>query len=216
GEPQVSSAARSTPRPFAGLAAGECVLAADIGGTKTTTAWVDSAGRVHGTRTDPSRALLGPDSVLGVTTTGLRHAHDDATASGQRPVAIGVGTAGVVEGGTITSATDAIIDWVGTDVAGALRTWPATEPWEPPALADPFSGETPLDEPLRPDHQHEDDDGEDHRVAEGEQILRQEQLQRDGERTHEEPTDDGAVEAVHPADDDRDEGDEQRRHPHGR
>lgn len=118
----MSSAALSTPQPFAGLAAGECVLAADIGGTKTTTAWVDAAGRVHGTRTDPSRALLGPGSVLGVTTSGLRHAFDDAVASGHRPVAIGVGTAGVVDGGIITSATDAIIDWVGTDVAGALRS----------------------------------------------------------------------------------------------
>src|SRR5699024_10091454 len=105
---------------FAGLAVGTSVLVADIGDTNTSTGWIGSERRLRGRHVTSSRALLGPDAVLGVVIDGLRRASEDANLHGQKPVAIGVGSAGVIDGGIVTSATDSIIDWVGTDVAGEL------------------------------------------------------------------------------------------------
>lgn len=107
-------------RGFADLPARTCVLAADIGGTKTTTAWVGPDGTAHAQRTTSSRALLGPKEVLEVVTDGLRAAREHALAAGYEAVAIGVGAAGVIDDGRVTSATDSIIDWVGTDIAAHL------------------------------------------------------------------------------------------------
>lgn len=96
------------------------MLVADIDGTNTTTAWIGSDGHTRARHTTSSRALLGPDAVLGVVVDGFRRASEDAHAHGHDPIAIGVGSAGVIDGGIVTSATDLIIDWAGTNVAAEL------------------------------------------------------------------------------------------------
>lgn len=95
-----------------------CVLVADIGGTTTTTAWVNSGGKLRAKQESSSRVLLGPEAVLDVVTTGLRRAYDDARAAGCEPVAIGVATVGIVDDGVVASATMA--EWPGTDVVGGV------------------------------------------------------------------------------------------------
>lgn len=96
------------------------MLVADIGGTKTTTAWIGPDGRARGHHTASSRSLLGPTEVLSVVQAGLTSAATHAAKHEHTPVTIGVGSAGVIDGGVVTSATDAIIDWTGTDIAGEL------------------------------------------------------------------------------------------------
>lgn len=105
---------------FAKLSTKTCVLVADIGGTKTTTAWIGPDGQAHARHTTSSRALLGPRPVLGVIIDGLSRSRQDAESRGYQPVGIGVGSAGVIDRGLVTSATDAITDWVGTDISGEL------------------------------------------------------------------------------------------------
>lgn len=82
--------------------------------------WLDHSGELHAVETTSTQAHLGAGAVLDVLVSGLRRVHDDAAAAGARPLAVGVGSAGVVADGIITSATDAILDWVGTDVRAAV------------------------------------------------------------------------------------------------
>lgn len=93
------------------------VVGIDIGGTKTAAAVVDPSGASGPIATAATPALVSPDAVLDAAAAVARE------AAGDRPLAaVGVGTAGVVDvsRGTIVSATDSFVGWVGTDVAGGL------------------------------------------------------------------------------------------------
>lgn len=93
------------------------VAAVDIGGTKIAAALVDSGGAVVARASCPTPAAEGGPAIL------------DAVAAlvaglGGSPDALGVGTAGVVDGseGVVRSATDTLAGWAGTDVRGGLRS----------------------------------------------------------------------------------------------
>ena len=95
------------------------VLAADLGGTKITAGVVLGSGEVLAVRTVATGAMRGPDAILGDLHRQLRAAQAEALAAGAaEPVAVGMGTAGVVDpaSGVITAATDAIPGWVGTAI----------------------------------------------------------------------------------------------------
>jgi glucokinase len=96
------------------------VAALDIGGTKTSAAVLDDAGRIAARAVGPTPAGAGADAVLDGAARLVREVIGRCDASA---AALGVGTAGVVDPGTgaILSSTDAITGWAGTDVAGGLR-----------------------------------------------------------------------------------------------
>src|SRR5699024_8457816 len=95
------------------------VLAADLGGTKITAGVVLGSGEVLAVRTVATGAMRGPEAILGDLPRKLRDAQAEALADGAaEPVAVGVGTAGLVDraSGVITAATDAIPGLVGTAI----------------------------------------------------------------------------------------------------
>ncbi|QGH68376.1 ROK family protein [Pseudactinotalea sp. HY158] len=91
-------------------------LAVDLGGTKTTVARVTGDGTVRGRRTVPTGAAGGPGDVVAGLVAALGATLAEATAAGERPTVIGIGSAGVIDSSTgrVTSATDAIPGWAGT------------------------------------------------------------------------------------------------------
>ncbi|MEO7375682.1 MAG: ROK family protein [Nakamurella sp.] len=93
--------------------------AIDIGGTKIAAGIVDGDSRVLARCSAPTPASLGPAEILAVAARLVREASRD---SGVEPVAIGVGTAGVVDAGSgsILAATEALSGWTGTPVAATL------------------------------------------------------------------------------------------------
>ncbi|MFI0899030.1 ROK family protein [Streptomyces sp. NPDC020983] len=99
---------------------GAPVLAVDIGGTKTTAAVVTAGHRVTAAVTEPTPAEDGGPAVLA---TALRLARQALAEAAAVPVAVGVGSAGVVDaaGRTVTAATSALPGWAGTPVADAFE-----------------------------------------------------------------------------------------------
>lgn len=93
--------------------------AIDIGGTKIAAGIVDGDYRVLARRSAPTPASAGPAAVLAVAARLIREASRDA---GIEPVAVGVGTAGVVDagGGMILGSTKALSGWTGTPVSALL------------------------------------------------------------------------------------------------
>ena len=109
------------------------VVGLDLGGTKMAAALVDIDGTLQGpVASCPTPAHDGPAAILEaisalvqkVVTAGTHRAPGAAVSI----VAVGIGTAGVVdvEHGTILSATDAITGWAGTRVAAGVRERLAT------------------------------------------------------------------------------------------
>ena len=109
------------------------VVGLDLGGTKMAAALVDIDGTLQGpVASCPTPAHDGPVAMLEaisalvqkVVTAGTHRAPGAAVSI----VAVGIGTAGVVdvEHGTILSATDAITGWAGTRVAAGVRERLAT------------------------------------------------------------------------------------------
>jgi glucokinase len=97
------------------------VAALDIGGTKTAAALVDATGTVLERGIAPTPGADGPKAVL-------KTAADLVLSLAARPAvpspgALGVGSAGVVDGSTgrVLGATDVLRDWSGTDLAGELE-----------------------------------------------------------------------------------------------
>ncbi|TAM71961.1 MAG: ROK family protein [Microbacteriaceae bacterium] len=90
----------------------------DIGGTKISTGVITASGDVLERAQAPTPARLGPSRVL-------QEAIQIAATllDGREISAVGVGAAGVIdpETGRVTSATDTITDWAGTDIAHAMR-----------------------------------------------------------------------------------------------
>ncbi|MFC9330058.1 ROK family protein [Kitasatospora sp. NPDC057015] len=102
--------------PPRGGAAGPTVAGLDIGGTKISAGLVGADGWLGRVVTVPTPAAQGPAAVIEAAAAAVR-------ALDGRPVAVGVGSAGVIDpaGGYVLSATDALPGWAGTDLRGALR-----------------------------------------------------------------------------------------------
>ncbi|WP_435818769.1 ROK family protein [Kitasatospora cineracea] len=88
----------------------------DIGGTKTSAALVGPDGAVGPVVTVPTPAAEGPAAVLAAVAGAVR-------ALGGAPVAVGVGSAGVIDPvrGRVVSATDAMPGWAGTELRSGLE-----------------------------------------------------------------------------------------------
>jgi len=95
------------------------IAAVDIGGTKISAGIVDGDCRVLARRSAPTPAASGPAAILAEAARLVRAVSIEASAE---PVAVGVGTAGVVDAraGTILGATEALSGWTGTPVAALL------------------------------------------------------------------------------------------------
>lgn len=100
---------------------GRRVAAVDLGGTKTAACLVDADGDCGPVLTRPTPATAGPDAVLEQIAAMVRE-----LAGGRDQletlVGVGVGAAGVIDAntGTVVSATEAIADWPGTNIADGL------------------------------------------------------------------------------------------------
>ena len=103
------------------------VVGVDLGGTKMAAALVTADGALAGPLASaPTPARSGPEAVLdaiaSVVDTVVSAGTHQAPGAPVAVSAVGVGSAGVVNvsTGTIVSATDAIADWPGTDIASAV------------------------------------------------------------------------------------------------
>lgn len=99
---------------------GPVVVGLDIGGTKTSAAVVDESGAVLARFSAPTPGQEGRESLL---RNASRVVAEVVRAGGIRPLALGVGSAGVIDSttGTVVSATDVLRGWAGTPVAAALQ-----------------------------------------------------------------------------------------------
>jgi glucokinase len=96
-----------------------CVIGVDLGGTKTAAGIVDATGTVHAAESRPTPAAAGAAAIL-ATAVGLVTALlAQARAAGLDPVAVGIGSAGVIDArdGSVVSATDSLTGWAGTPLA---------------------------------------------------------------------------------------------------
>lgn len=90
-------------------------LGIDIGGSKIAAGIVDADGRVLERDQVPTPAREGGGAIIAATAALARRLITD------RPVAgIGIGSAGIVEQGRVTAATELLTDWAGTDVVAEL------------------------------------------------------------------------------------------------
>lgn len=93
-------------------------LGIDIGGTKIRAGIVTASGEVLDRVQVPTPAHLGSSRVLNQAIQAC------TSLLGPREIsAVGVGAAGVIDPATgrVTSATDTITDWTGTDITAAMR-----------------------------------------------------------------------------------------------
>ena len=97
------------------------VLAVDIGGTKINVALVDADHTVSGLSTAATPSREGGAAVVRQVLRVARRVID--SAHGPAPTRVGIGSAGVVspDGRRITSATDAIRGWAGTELAAGVE-----------------------------------------------------------------------------------------------
>ncbi|AOS96505.1 N-acetyl-D-glucosamine kinase [Microbulbifer aggregans] len=100
----------------------ECVLAADLGGTKIRTA-AFMAGEAHFVSDRPTDLSAGRDGVMAALRAAIADCREQASTNGWAPVAVGVSCAGVIDPqqGLVVDATAAIPGWKGTRVAELLE-----------------------------------------------------------------------------------------------
>lgn len=100
-----------------------CVVAVDLGGTKTAGAVVTDDGTIRARASIPTASRVGGAVILDATTALVRDLLALAAGLGDEVVAVGVGSAGVIDArtGEVVSATDAIRGWAGTHLGGELR-----------------------------------------------------------------------------------------------
>ncbi|MGV8977186.1 MAG: ROK family protein [Cellulomonas sp.] len=98
------------------------VVAVDLGGTKTAAALVDHDGVILARASTPTAARSGGEAILDATAELVAGLVVAAARAGREVAAVGVGSAGVIDAasGLVVSATDAILGWAGTDLAGGL------------------------------------------------------------------------------------------------
>ncbi|HEY3563166.1 MAG TPA: ROK family protein [Kribbella sp.] len=101
---------------------GAVVAAIDIGGTKIAAGLVTRSGQVVARRSVPTPAREGGQAVLGAAG---ELAEGLLAGAGAELVALGIGSAGVVDPGSgrVLAATDQLADWVGTDLAALGDRW---------------------------------------------------------------------------------------------
>ena len=88
----------------------------DIGGSKIAAGLVTDGGTVLRRAEVPTPAREGGSMIITAAAAVAAQVAADAA-----PVAVGVGTAGIVDRfGTVVSATDLLTDWIGVDVAGRI------------------------------------------------------------------------------------------------
>ncbi|GAA5525511.1 N-acetyl-D-glucosamine kinase [Microbulbifer aestuariivivens] len=100
-----------------------CVLAADLGGTKIRAGVFGRDNRCLFALQRPTDVSAGRDAVVHSLCAALQQAAAWAEAQGLAAAGIGISTAGVVDAGrgVIADATDAIPQWRGTPLAALLR-----------------------------------------------------------------------------------------------
>ncbi|WP_237068027.1 ROK family protein [Microbulbifer guangxiensis] len=100
----------------------ECVLAADLGGTKIRTAAFTN-GECHFVSDRPTDSGEGRDSVMAALGAAIADCREQALARGWSPAAVGVSCAGVIDPqkGVVADATDAIPGWKGAPVVALLE-----------------------------------------------------------------------------------------------
>lgn len=98
------------------------VAAVDLGGTKTASCLVARDGSCSRTIIRPTPATAGPDAVLDQVATMVNEVVGRDGPTGKRLLGVGVGSAGVIDHttGVVVSATEALADWAGTDIADDL------------------------------------------------------------------------------------------------
>ena len=103
------------------------VVGVDVGGTKIAAALVSADGGLLGPVAEaPTPAREGAQAVLDVIASLVTTLVDTGAPAARRarlaPVAVGIGSAGVIDAGrgVVVSATDAITGWPGTDIAGGV------------------------------------------------------------------------------------------------
>lgn len=95
------------------------MVGVDLGGTKIAGALVAPDGALRFRRETPTPAAAGRDAVLDACAATIAQVIEDARAVGADPMAIGIGSAGVIDAaGRVVSATRTIADWVGADLRG--------------------------------------------------------------------------------------------------
>jgi len=99
------------------------VIGVDLGGTKTAAGVVDAAGQLLFREQIPTLNRAGGAAILDATAALVERLRDRALADGVRASAVGMGSAGVIDAdrGTVISATDAILDWAGTEIRDGLE-----------------------------------------------------------------------------------------------
>lgn len=99
----------------------DVVVGIDLGGTKIAAAWVSRIGDYGAVVSVPTPAHEGPERILDVVVTLIQQV---VRGTDSNLLGVGIGAAGVVDvsTGSIVSATDALTDWPGTEVAAGVRT----------------------------------------------------------------------------------------------
>ncbi|MCC9195257.1 ROK family protein [Arthrobacter sp. zg-Y820] len=99
-----------------------CVIGVDLGGTKTAAGIVDDTGMLHATEFRPTPATAGAAAILATAVGLVSSLLAAARAAGLDPVAVGIGSAGVIDArdGSVASATDSLTGWAGTPLAAHL------------------------------------------------------------------------------------------------
>lgn len=102
--------------------ASQCVIGVDLGGTKTAAGIVDAAGTVHAVESRPTPAAAGAAAILATAVGLVTGLLAQARAAGLDPVAVGIGSAGVIDtvDGSVVSATDSLTGWAGTPLAAHI------------------------------------------------------------------------------------------------
>lgn len=107
--------------------ASTALVGVDLGGTKIAAALVGPDGVLLGPlRSCPTPAHDGPsamlDAIAALVLEVLQAGTSQAPGAAVRPVAVGIGSAGVIDPrtGTVVSSTDAITGWPGTAVAAGV------------------------------------------------------------------------------------------------
>lgn len=99
-----------------------CVIGVDLGGTKTAAGLVDAVGTLHAVESRPTPATEGAAAILAAAVGLVSSLLVQARALGLEPVAVGIGSAGVINSrdGSVVSATDSLTGWAGTPLAAHL------------------------------------------------------------------------------------------------
>ncbi|OKL46507.1 hypothetical protein BSR29_05980 [Boudabousia liubingyangii] len=107
------------------------VVGIDIGGTKTAVGVVSDEGHILHQGECPTDTKGGPEQIIRNACQLVVEMDDYAAAQGLPLLAIGIGSAGVVEPGTgrISSATDAIPGWTGTELRQDIQKITGLPTW---------------------------------------------------------------------------------------